>query len=272
MKPHNIILFLSLLLLDSCWSQSNRIKADDNSIKAIVRDDNDFVTYRDTLSKTTSIPKAVQLAVESIAKEQDERFIDQIFQVENREGIDLFIIRMRQSESLFYHIVAYDKIKKIVSKGYVSINGKWMNNNEAGLSLKLLTPPLIFFNDFNSDGVKDIVIKERVHNGNMYNAAVWNYITIDSDMMIKKRLFIEARYMSIIDECLIERTYDNSEIKINKVCGIQSSEIGRVFLNIGDSVSIIRQVLRAPEYEGMLITGSGDNESKFLNFGYEFEY
>lgn len=61
--------------------------------------------------------------------------------------------------------------KKLFSS--IRVNGNWIDNDELGFAedFRFLSKPLIYIEDITTDGFPELIIKDRMHNGNLYNAA-----------------------------------------------------------------------------------------------------
>lgn len=248
-----------------------------SSYTALKRSDNDFVTnIADSLGDKIALPEELnsfldQLeGTDSISNSKKQNLI---FWIDYDPNTVLLVVKKIGSNyEISYHVMAFDKTNKLNGKSLAIINGKWMDNNEEGFDMKFLEKPLIFFQDINNDNKNEIVIKERAHNGNIYNAEIWNYFELDKTLNLKKILAVEVKQLSIFDECLITRSYDSGTITANLNCEDGMRNIGQVSLEIGDSVRIKNKIINIPPYGGMVITGSGMNEVEFLNKGFNFKY
>lgn len=76
------------------------------------------------------------------------------------------------------HPVRNDYILCVVSDqilfSSIRLNGNWINNDELGFeeSFRFLSKPLIYTENITHSDVPELIIKDRQHNGNMYNVAV----------------------------------------------------------------------------------------------------
>ncbi|MEZ4884905.1 MAG: hypothetical protein R3E32_09285 [Chitinophagales bacterium] len=272
--------FIVSILIISCTYKTNK---NNDLYNVVIRSDSTFVTYNDTLSKREEVHMRVFQKINDIIElnfyetkyEKDK--IDGIFMVKYSDEINIYVVKLKSFAILYYTVFAENiKTGKLSSNPFY-INGKWMENNEAGFRFesRLLEEPLLYFKDINEDSKKEIVIKERVHNGTVYNGVIENYYSVDNDMNMNLSAAIETKYIDLhYDDCLIIRDLEKGVIKVRLKCkDSEIIDIGEVYLSYEESkVQIDSSKLFIEEYEELLITGSGIEDSVFLNEGYKFAY
>lgn len=270
MSKRNKILKLSLhLIVISVLIACN--VPNDNNFSVVQRSDNDFVTYADTVSARNKCCNKLNDHIKRIYS--DTVSLLQVFKV-NSKHINIFVVKIKENiSSIKFDFLAYDTKTDIISTKPVSINGKWMNNNEAGFEdeHKLLTKPLIDFIDIDNDGINEIVIKERVHNGNIYNAVISHYFGLDKKMNWIKKVSIESSYIHFMYNTKIIRTLKGNYIVSEIESGQNTFLVGKTEIDIFN-LTIKNKQLYLPKYKGYLLTGSGVKEDLFIREGYKFSY
>lgn len=78
------------------------------------------------------------------------------------------------------------------------------------------------------DGEKEIAIKERVHNGTLYNAVICSFFDLNENMIFKKKFVIEIVQKDIFSDCLLLRKRNKKTVIVEKRCNqdAQPSMIG----------------------------------------------
>ena len=272
-----VILFMSLSYNESNGqNQSNKLSS---GLKAIHRSDNSFVTYNDSLSIKVPIPLIVKNKIGGLLKNYEsssppdyENLPPVAFKINYSKNIDIYIVKLYSFTAISYYLIAFNNVSNSITKTLPSINGKWMENKEAGFMKgdHLLTDPLFYFQDINHDGKKEIIIKERVHNGTAYNAVVNHIYSLDKQMNFNKIICIESRWIDPMNGPGINRSLHNNIITSELINNNKVTAIGKVKLT--GAQKVISEKCYQPEYENLLITGSGVNDEVFLRNGYTFRY
>ncbi|PLK42096.1 hypothetical protein [Emticicia sp. TH156] len=280
MKINRHIFTIALLLaiiFNYCWVYSQNKNNASNYLgipsKAIIRSQNDFVTYSDTVSLKEEIPPVVRSKMKSLIKGSDYSENNLVFKVTYSSSVFIYIFKTYSFSIVRFYLIAYDAKNDRVSTISPSINGKWMENNEQGFSTRLLYEPLIEFQDFDNDNRNEIIIKERVHNGTFYNAVINNYFKLDKYLEFKKVFALESYYKTPIDDCIIRRTLKGRKVISELKCDSHDfSPVGEADLEFSRNVRIKSKNSIDEKYKGLLITGSGLNETVFINKGYSIAY
>jgi len=262
-------LFIFSFILSSNWCISQSIRKP----LAIIRSDNSFVTYVDSSSATEALPENIQEKISAIKPKSSATDSIHIFKVVFDSKVSIYIVKFENFNDIRYKFIAYNKLTGQLTNEPPEINGKWMENNEAGFNKenRLLSSPLIFFEDINQDGKKEIAVKERVHDGNVYNAVVTNYFSLESNEEFKKLISIETKQRTL-DGCIISRFYQNNYIYSDITCDSSVSKLGKVQVDFKSYPFIKSRVTYKQEYNNLLITGSGLKENNFLKNGYIYSY
>lgn len=276
-----LIVFLICLNCGVSYGQ-NQFGLKFKRIRAICRTDNSFVTYNDSLSPKENIPSIVISKIKDLYKKtyiinpwRNENNNPVIFKVSYSRDIDIYIVKIYFFNGILYRLIAFNNVTKITTTISPIINGKWMENQERGFSknIHFLENPLIYFQDINHEGKKDIIVKERAHNGDVYNAEVDHVYSLDQKMNFNVLLCIESKYLYFLNDCVINRSLKDDTIVSELVChNNKPIIIGKVKIKPGIRVKIVDRKVYQPEFQNFLITGSGIKDETFLKRGYTFKY
>jgi len=281
-------IFLSvscLLLTGFSGAVENTDKNDDLIMKAIVRSDNDFVTYNDKYSARENIPEIVSKKIQSVLEEcrtDDIRYDKSkeckyiVFKVKYTDTISIYISKIYLEPSLRYYFIVYDSKASRITDKPPWINGEYMENKEKGFhpKVRLLEKPLISFSSFvlnNSKGT--MVVKVRIHNGT-FNSVIDYHYSIDAYMNLNNFLFIESKAIILGpdgNDCLIKRTFKDNIIVSTLKCENEEPKLmGSVRLEISaNNVRIVSKEVNDKIYENspLLVTITYIEEETFLNKG-----
>jgi len=131
-----------------------------------------------------------------------------------------------------------------------------------------LSYPYIYFKNITDNQHKNIVIKERVHNGTAYNGEVDHILSLNRQMKLTQVLCIESKLIDPNNGCIINRSLKKGVLICELKCKQKKPQlIGEVGLKLKPDVKIISKKAFIPEYSSVLITGSNVNEKKFLIYG-----
>lgn len=131
---------------------------------SVARADNSYVTYYDTASTVKPTPKEIRkLCRQQYGEDPVGR--NQIFEI--RFG-DNYVYAIRHADIGFelYDFYAYAPDGKCLTMSPVTLNGTWSADNESGFDNHLLEGLLVETHD------GKMFLRERMHNGNSYNAVV----------------------------------------------------------------------------------------------------
>lgn len=273
------IIIISLTFLINCDTNKPNFQSHlPNTKQAIIRADNDFVTYTDTISPRLPIPQLVNQKIDTLLEKNKKLKLIDIFEVKHDDNINVYLVKTKGvSKVLRYYLFAYHLNNKIITKEPPYVNGRWMENDEVGFhpSRRFLTPPLLYFEDINKDNHSEIVIKIRVHNGTVYNALVHNFYQINNNMDISLIFAFESKQVDLMNHgCLIEREISSNQINVKLNCpDKRPSLIGKAIINFKEGkFSVQKKEVFHKWYDELLITGSTTPENEFLNKGYQSIY
>ena len=118
-----------------------------------------------------------------------------------------------------FEIHAYKIVLSIssISKDSVFLKGCWINNDEEGYSpdFRFLAKEkkLIFFEDIDNDGNDELIILDRISNGNMYHLAVKHIFAIRKNKIIYLGQFEYITYLPFSEE-FVHRKWKNNKINV----------------------------------------------------------
>jgi hypothetical protein len=272
-------------------------------LTAIVAQDNDLSLDKQPKGERVGVPKAVQQTIHTVARKAFENWkraaqgsseaqkyfemklndvYGMVFRIEAPQKKALFIFQENGLfGAIFYHLILFDPHKNVVTQSPPRIYGKWMQGGFWGAKL---LEPLISFDDLDQDGSPEIIIQERVHNGTMYNAAVYHYFKVGPDMSLHQILAMETRLIDLYTEDLggliIRRVTKlaPNQVKLETFLEVEHrkpQKLGETILIRDGGYSpfqISSHHIINPQYKGLLITGSEKDENDFLKTGYDFYY
>ena len=184
----------------------------------LVRADNGYVTYYDSISP---LRKAPDVIIEWCKKICPDNLMgrNQIFETSYND-VTLYSIRYSGIGFEEYYILAYDSLSNSLSSSPFVINGKWSANNESGFDIPILRGEMMEIRE------NDILFRERVHNGTSYNAVLLYCLSCNDSLDFKIKYCIEecslctTPEMSIDEYYIIERevTPELQVVSIGDVC------------------------------------------------------
>ena len=263
----NINFLLCLLSAIPIIGNSNTIRTD--KYLCVHRMDNSIVNYKDTISPRVNIDLEVEKHLKYFEKKLDGFDVEEIFQISVSNSVLLYCCKFKNFTGQFLDVFFMeDSVSKKISKKHFIINSTWMENNEAGFDeqSRLLDTSIFYFRRTSDDGNVKFVIRERVHNGNFYNAVIDHYFQIDLYKIEFIHIVnIESKFISPIDGCLINRVFDGKQIRCYLKCRDKSEEfIGSSEILYGKKFKILSRKIENAMYSKMLITGGFLGEVLFL--------
>lgn len=189
----------------------------------------------------------------------------------------------------WFVLVGYDPASKFTTQKPVVIGAKWPNDFYADGD-RLAKPPFVSSADLFRDGHRQVVFEERVHNGNMYNAAVYHYFEVGPHLELTGVFALETNVLALRpDEGIFVRTLTRLDSTHLRVDTIQSSEnatqkkIGYAIFQspkIGEPFRVAEhhpaKLQKSDMYSGpeMLVTWcvTAKSEDEFLRKGCDFYY
>lgn len=148
--------------------------------------------------------------------------------------------------------------QKITS--FLVINGAWIDNDESGYEkeIRFLKAPYAFLRDLDNDGELELILKDRQHNGNMYNAGVEHIFRLHGGRIsyLGKHEYVG---ISPFDEKFILREWDPGTWMVQCFVaddkeGKNRRKIGSYLLRLGDEgLEAIKPQIVDEEYGSVLV-------------------
>lgn len=180
---------------------------------AICRPDNAYYTFVDTSSPRSSVPIELRKIFQQHYQPHHPSLRNQIFEIHHR-NLFLFVVRYNEAgveTQENYYFWLYNPKTGEVSQQPFTIVGTWIANGEEGFDVKLMTRPLIELKR------KKMVIRERRHNGNAYNAIIQYAITYDKRLNWQIKYVVEEKSLVVIPESTEMPIIISRHCKGNKV-------------------------------------------------------
>jgi hypothetical protein len=244
---------------------------------SLLRNDNDYSTYNDKqYTEKIILPKVVHKNIEEtinkIIKSIAPFKIDDyyIHKVCVNDSIDIFVLSIESFTISEHQIFVYNLKSNQLVKSNISINAKWSKNNEDGFDIKLNELPNIKIESQNDNAI--ISFRERVHNGNSYNAVIQKYYNLNlKTLKIALNYCIEAKAVGILDNVIIERIIEGNTVKVYKRDKNNIEQIGSFILS-NDMKTIVSKNCIDDYFCSQLVTSSGLDDQTILKEGYLFRY
>lgn len=248
---------LLIMLLYGCSS-------DDTSKKAVNLThpgfSNDKIMDNQLLNISfSSLPDAIKEKLST----SDLNDINQLsfYRKDFHQGIRIYFIQRSHDPPVEYYIYLENSQSNSITQEPILISEGVLINDESGFKekLRLLTQPFIFLNDIDGDSSLELVIKDRVHNGNVYNAVKEIYFKIDSQTFnLKPWFFIESVSYDFLSHYYINRKLSNGNTVIVFYSATKDSlgkEIGSFSLKfLDDTVVFVNEKIINPEFSHILIS------------------
>jgi len=262
-KMKTLIFLFATIVVNQIYTQ--------NYNYSIVRVDNDYANYKDVHSiKELNPPKVIE-KLKNVLNELDYSLIASDFvtyKITVNSNIDLYVLLIYEFPYNLGKVFAYNKVLNEISVAPLDLNIKWGFNNEVGFTNKLLDYPLI------ETAIKnetiEIIIKERVHNGNIYNAVIKKHYTLNSDLSFTLDFCFE-KICLLWNGQKIKRVLVNDTIFAYLDLDLSLQYIGNVQFD-RKTKKVIKRECIVSEYCEVLFTSSPDEDEYFLKNGYTFFY
>jgi len=265
---------------------------------AIVREDNDIGVSDDKSGNQVALPGIVGNKIHEVALKTYRERIEwirehagppfpklkelygPIFRVDAPHNRHLYVFKLYDEVggiTTCYFLLLHDPHSNKLTKEPPCIYGRWTDvMNQGGEDSRLMKRPYVFFDDLNLDKEPELVIEEQVHNGNLYNAAVYHYFHVGKDLSLTHLLALEARLIDPFSEkdsgMIVRKIKKLGPNRIKIVVSTESStgankseSIGEILLespNARTPFVIKSKTVFVERYGGMLVTGSeGEDEN-----------
>lgn len=271
MNRNKILTFMFSIIVIFSGALSCQVKK-----SSFHRNDNDFSTYNDKnnceeilLSKVAymKIAKSIDKIKKSISPIKIDDYY--LHTIHVNDTVDIIVLSIKSFVLSEHHFFVFNTKTNKVEKSNFSINGKWSNNNEDGFDIKLMELPNIKIE--NQENGVFISIKERVHNGNSYNALMQKFYKIDIEKLALDLMYcLEIKAIGY-NNVVIERILDGNIVKVYTRDKNMIKEIGNFTLSKDFKIIESKNCLD-DFYCNQLVTCSGKDDQIILNEGYSFRY
>ena len=135
----------------------------------------------------------------------------------------------------------------------VRVKGAWIDNEEHGFApeMRLLKAPLIFLKDINQDGNKELVLKDRQHIGNVYDAAVEHYFKFAGHQIRHLGSFETIGHLPVDDQFLVRHwDFNNGEVAVFKKPSLESPDsvqVGKFEMELEGDTLLTKSVIPIDE-------------------------
>jgi hypothetical protein len=243
--------------------------ADAQNLKySIVRDDNDYETFYENHSRREETPinviKVFQKQIKSFSFVKNSF----VYKVKSARDVDAFVLIINSQLTKRAVILCYNNKTKKIASIPINVDLFWSFNDESGFDFKMLSYPKIKF--VNSKDKILLHVKERVHNGNSYDAIVHKVYEVKKDFVIELQLCYEE-VSRTFDNQNIYRLLENDRIVSYIKDGFSQKKIGEIQINL-ETFNIINKQCFESEYCDFLLTCSNQNEEVFFKKGYKISY
>ena len=238
---------------------------------SIVRNDNDYVAYKDNFSPKDATPKRVlekfQLIVDEL-KYDSPNIEFYSYKIILNETIDIYSLLVNYNLKKECYVLAYNKKVGTITNTPIIINVKWSFNNESGFSYKLLEYPLVGIRQINNNFI--VCLKERVHNGNMYNAVIDKLYSLNDDMSFDLRFCYEEASLTL-DNQIIKRYLKDNTISVYIKKDTSCEIIGKIEID-AKAKKIIKTECLNDKFSEVIFTTSGKEDEYILKNGFTLKY
>lgn len=239
---------------------------------SIHRNDNDFASYHnDQYGEREILPLEFSLKVTSIIDQITESIAPDklddyyIHKIDVNDDIIIYVLSIESFSLTEHQLFLYNTKTNQISKSKAAINGKWSKNSEEGFNIKLIDLPNIKIQSQGSDYI--LSIKERVHNGNSYDAVIQKHFRIDFEKLTLTLMYcIEIKAFGY-DDVIIERVIDGNIVKVYKRDKNSIEEIGSFILS-NNMQSVTYKTCLNDDFCSQLVTCSGVEDQIIIQKGY----
>jgi len=190
------------IVLGSCAQSTN------DKEKTSFKKDSDIV--EDSIQTSTPVSASlIEGIVNSdsliqVALVEDEKILlREISHLETlSDQISIWLIPVKDPMVKNYLLLLADTSKVL---SFVKVKGVWIDNDETEYEdeFRFLSKPLIYREDITNDNQQELVIKDRQHIGNVYNAAVKHFFTLKNIEIKYLREFEYISHLPIEDKFLM---------------------------------------------------------------------
>ena len=212
---------------------------------------------KDSVKQKT--PKPIERLFNKLSSKNSGVYIFDISEV-----IQIYILVNNDNSEKAAYFLAYNKIKNKSGVKPIRIDLRWGYNREEGFSKQLTES---YIHTLQNEGQIMILLDERAHNGNSYNAIVTKVYELKTDMELTLKFCFEKKSLLSFDGTVITREFTGDKIE----SFIDNRLIGCIDLN-PKTFSILSRNCLNELYSEQLITTSGEDELEFYKIGYTIWY
>ncbi len=244
------------------------VKASNWYDSVVVRADNAYVSYFDSVSTRKEAPIAIQnICSKYYANNDFDR--NQIFEIEFGT-IVIYVIRNSGVGFEDYYFYAYDPFFFKLSDTPFVIKGKWCADEESGFDKKILNNQMIEISGEN------IILRERVHNGTSYNAVLLYSLICNEKLEFFIKYCIEECSLYSTpemnsNEYLIIRREITEGLQVN--CFLENGQKSKYYIgsyNLSTEGAIIKINVVDNDFDTWIVTTSGMDSQLFSKLGSSF--
>jgi len=259
-------------------------------IKAVARPDND-ISFSTQTGSSIQVPAPVQDKINALAAEACfevraystdslplASFYGVTFVVSSPDDFQVFAFSRPQVFASSVFFILYDTPTHRLTPTPVEIYAKWAHDDDG-----VCERPFVTFEDLDHDGRKELVIRERTHNGTSYNACVRHYYRVGSDLSLFPMLAVEERslqdFLGVNNAWLLRRVRFVSRDSLTVVTilstpGHPERKVGEVLLSrhatahyAGCAYQLTDTRVVDPKFQQALITDSPAHDENFILTG-----
>ena len=196
-----------------------------------------------------------------------------VFRMRVSDTLSAFIAHLQGLPALNQYFLYLQSATGRICPQPFSYYGAYMQDGEAAFSppeARLPEQPLFSLTDLDGDGHPEIALRERRHNGNVYNAVVVHYIAIDSSLQLTEIASLEeisgvpldaTNQLRVVRSLRYDPAARQYIISARLWNGSRSEPIGEAWLTPGRAAgrqTVLRRTILLKKYEQLLITASPD--------------
>lgn len=208
----------TLMVLVSCASDQHRPEQAMPEQIGLAWPNSIYLTC-DTID-TVALPTQVSERINAFISAKDDREYWSLlctYKLTYNDRFDIYVAKLSLVSLESYRVMLFNKTTKHASEQMVYIDGRWDGNEERGYleSIRLMSEQVVTLKDVLPLPEKEVILNERVHNGNVVNAVVQHYYTLDENSDSLKHLFdVESLYFAPMEELYVHRRYANGQVKV----------------------------------------------------------
>ncbi|MBU0489230.1 MAG: hypothetical protein KKD31_14890 [Bacteroidetes bacterium] len=130
-------------------------------------------------------------------------------------GLQLFVTVVEHPLSFdMYYLILFDPLTNKITKEPFEIDGRYMNWSD---EFCLIKKPYVTFTDIDSDNQEEVIFQRRAHNGNVYNAVQYLYLSFNT--------YLNFKNVFVLETMLLEPFKDNPDFIIREIELLEGKKI-----------------------------------------------